>query len=165
VLHEIALKGSIVIASIHQPSFRILKLLDRTIFLSHGRSIYYGSPGNIPKFFSDFGMSIPREQNPAEFTLDLIHNLQEDERTDPTTIRRLIAFNRSWGLRNVSKRQPSVACDSKGVSLRKAIINSIPNAKLVDGKMPNYANHCLTEVSNSILYSHFLSCASNIFIF
>jgi ABC-type multidrug transport system ATPase subunit len=150
VVHEIALRGSIVIMSIHQPSFRILNLLDRTIFLSRGRSVYYGSPSNLPKFFSEFGMPIPKEQNPAEFTLDLVHHLQEDEQTDPMTIRRLIAFNRSWGLRNVSKREPSVVCESKGVSLREAIINSVPNARLVDGTMPNYANHFWTEVSNSI---------------
>jgi ABC-type multidrug transport system ATPase subunit len=149
VLHEIALRGSIVIMSIHQPSFRILNLLDRTIFLSRGRSIYYGSPGNLPKFFSEFGIPIPREQNPAEFTLDLVHELQEVEQTDPTIIKHLVAFNQFWGLQNVSKREPFVVCDSKGVSLR-AIINSIPNARLVDGTMPNYANDFWNEVSNSI---------------
>jgi ABC-type multidrug transport system ATPase subunit len=142
VLHEIALRGSTVIMSIHQPSFRILNLLDRTIFLSRGRSIYYGSPQNLPKFFSEFGMPIPKEQNPAEFTLDLVHDLQEDERTDPTTIRRLISFNRTWG--------QSAVCDSNGASWR-ASFNSVPNARLVDGTMPNYSNNCWTEVSNSII--------------
>ncbi|KAJ3677326.1 hypothetical protein LUZ60_003050 [Juncus effusus] len=147
VLHQIAERGSIVIMSIHQPSSRILNLLDRMLFLSRGRTIYYGPPGNLPKYFSDFGMPIPREQNSAEFVLDLVHNLQEEERTDPTTIRRLVGFNRSWGLRNVSRRQFATSTyATDGPSLREIIVNSIPHAKLVDGSMPNYANHWWTEV-------------------
>jgi ABC-type multidrug transport system ATPase subunit len=150
--------------SIHQPSFRILKLLDRTIFLSCGRTVYYGPPGDISRFFTEFGMPIPREQNPAEFALDLVHKLQEHEKTNPKAMKPLIAFNQSWGLRNVPRCEPSIVCDSR-VSLKEAIISSISSDRIIDGTIPNYANHCWNEVCNVIPYYNFHFCASNILRF
>ncbi|PPD82449.1 hypothetical protein GOBAR_DD20619 [Gossypium barbadense] len=76
VLQRIAEGGSIVIMSIHQPSSRILGLIDRLIILSQGRTLYSGSPSNLPQFFSDFGHPIPNNENPSEFALDLIRELE-----------------------------------------------------------------------------------------
>jgi len=59
VLQRIAQSGSIVIMSVHQPSYRILGLLDRLIFLSRGQTVYSGSPMSLPVYFSDFGHPIP----------------------------------------------------------------------------------------------------------
>ncbi|KAJ1701290.1 hypothetical protein LUZ63_001069 [Rhynchospora breviuscula] len=76
VLQDIARRGSIVIMSIHQPSSRILGLLDHVLFLCKGTTVFDGSPASLPLFFSEFGRSIPEDQNRAEFVLDLIHELQ-----------------------------------------------------------------------------------------
>jgi len=43
VLQRIAQSGSIIIMSIHQPSYTILGLLDHLIFLSHGNTVYSGT--------------------------------------------------------------------------------------------------------------------------
>ncbi|KAL0309793.1 UNVERIFIED_CONTAM: ABC transporter G family member 20 [Sesamum radiatum] len=59
VLQRIAQSGSIVILSIHQPSYRILSLLDRLIILSHGQTVFSGAPGILPQFFAEFGNPIP----------------------------------------------------------------------------------------------------------
>ncbi|CAH1438495.1 unnamed protein product [Lactuca virosa] len=48
VLQRIAQTGSIVIMSVHQPSYRLLGLLDRLLFLSRGQTVYSGSPANLP---------------------------------------------------------------------------------------------------------------------
>lgn len=77
VLQRIAQSGSIVVMSIHQPSYRILSLLDRLIFLSHGQTVYGGSPANLPVFFGEFGHPIPESENRTEFALDLIRELEE----------------------------------------------------------------------------------------
>lgn len=77
VLQRIAQSGSIVVMSIHQPSYRILNLLDRLIFLSHGQTVYGGSPANLPVFFREFGHPIPETENRTEFALDLIRELEE----------------------------------------------------------------------------------------
>ncbi|MCI73112.1 ABC transporter G family member 1-like, partial [Trifolium medium] len=76
VLQRIAQSGSIVMMSVHQPSYRILGLLDRLIFLSHGQTVYSGSPVNLPNFFSEFGHPIPENENRTEFALDLIRELE-----------------------------------------------------------------------------------------
>ncbi|KAI6698160.1 hypothetical protein NL676_018279 [Syzygium grande] len=53
VLQRIAQSGSIVVMSIHQPSYRIMSLLDRLIFLSHGNTVFNGSPADLPEFFAN----------------------------------------------------------------------------------------------------------------
>ncbi|KAI4339217.1 hypothetical protein MLD38_024179 [Melastoma candidum] len=66
--------GSIVVMTVHQPSYRILGLLDRLLFLSHGQTVYRGSPANLPSFFAEFGHLIP--ENEKRTMLDLIRELE-----------------------------------------------------------------------------------------
>nr|GLL41003.1 ABC transporter G family member 20-like [Ipomoea trifida] len=77
VLQRIAQSGSIVIMSIHQPSYRILSLLDRLIFLSKGQTVFSGSPSSLPRFFQEFGNPIPENENRCEFALDFIRELEQ----------------------------------------------------------------------------------------
>ncbi|KAM7254339.1 hypothetical protein ACFE04_032021 [Oxalis oulophora] len=95
VLQKIAKSGSIVITSMHQPSYRVLSILDRLIFLSRGKIAYYGSPENLSGFFSEFGHPIPSRENPSEFVLDLVRELEDNEK-----ITSLVEFNKSWGQKN-----------------------------------------------------------------
>ncbi|XWS55740.1 hypothetical protein CRYUN_Cryun09bG0026500 [Craigia yunnanensis] len=92
VLQRIAQSGSIVIMSIHQPSYRILDLLDRLLFLSQGQTLYSGSPANLSEFFSDFGHPIPENENPAEYAFDFIRELEET----PSESHNLAEFNKLW---------------------------------------------------------------------
>ncbi|KAI5325513.1 hypothetical protein L3X38_034587 [Prunus dulcis] len=101
VLQRIAQSGSIVVMSIHQPSYRILSLLDRLIFLSHGQTVYGGSPANLPVFFREFGHPIPETENRTEFALDLIRELEET----PGGTKSLVEFNKSWQLNKNQQRQ------------------------------------------------------------
>ncbi|KAG0479169.1 hypothetical protein HPP92_013888 [Vanilla planifolia] len=80
VLQRIAQSGSIVIMSIHQPSYRIITLLDRLLFLSRGQTVYSGVPAGLPLYFSEFGRPIPENENWAEFALDLIRELESTPR-------------------------------------------------------------------------------------
>ncbi|KAF3333578.1 ABC transporter G family member 20-like protein [Carex littledalei] len=72
VLRCIALSGSVVIMSIHQPSYRILGLLDRLLFLSRGQMVYSGTPDMLPYYFAQFGQPMPENENRTEFALDVI---------------------------------------------------------------------------------------------
>uniref|UniRef100_A0A6N2MDE3 ABC transporter domain-containing protein n=2 Tax=Salix viminalis TaxID=40686 RepID=A0A6N2MDE3_SALVM len=87
VLQRIARSGSIVMLSVHQPSYRILTLLDRLIFLSHGQTVFGGSPGSLPEFFGQFGHPIPENENRTEFALDLIRELEESPDGTKTLVR------------------------------------------------------------------------------
>ncbi|CAH2058739.1 unnamed protein product [Thlaspi arvense] len=123
VLKSIAQSGSIVIMSIHQPSHRVLGLLDRLIFLSRGHTVYSGSPASLPRFFAEFGNPIPENENKTEFSLDLIRELEGSDRGT----RRLVEFNRKW------QDMTSPASTYPNLTLKEAIAASISRGKLVSG--------------------------------
>lgn len=156
VLQRIAQSGSIVIMSVHQPSFRILGLLDRLIFLSRGQTVYSGSPLNLPTFFSDFGHPIPENENKTEFALDTIRELEGS----PGGTRSLVEFNKSWQsmkhTRSISNNNIEAIDRNGNLSLKEAISASISRGKLVSGAtnnnasptsmVPTFANPIWTEM-------------------
>ncbi|XP_073272184.1 ABC transporter G family member 1-like [Primulina huaijiensis] len=146
VLQRIAQSGSVVIMSIHQPSYRILGLLDKMIFLSSGQTVYSGSPSNLPLFFSDFGHPIPDNENRTEFALDLIRELEGSSGGTKS----LVEFNRSWQTLRRSSRNSELIHDPHGsvnLSLKEAISASISRGKLVSGAGANDTSNPTSMVS------------------
>ncbi|KAF8014540.1 hypothetical protein BT93_H0377 [Corymbia citriodora subsp. variegata] len=74
---DIARGGSIVLMTIHQPSYRIQLLLDRITVLARGRLIYLGSPLALPTHLSRFGRPVPEGENSLEYLLDVIKEYDE----------------------------------------------------------------------------------------
>ncbi|KAM5559975.1 ABC transporter G family member 20-like [Rosa sericea] len=156
VLQRIAQSGSIVVMSVHQPSYRILGLLDRLVLLSHGQTVYSGSPANLPIFFGEFGHPIPETENRTEFALDLIRELEET----PGGTKSLVEFNKSWQVTKRQKQKDANGCDNGAcsmpkLSLKDAISASISRGKLVSGaptdtnlasSVPTFANPMWTEM-------------------
>ncbi|CAM8943696.1 unnamed protein product [Rhodiola kirilowii] len=64
---EIARGNSIVLMTIHQPSFRIQQLLDRITILARGRLIYLGSPMALSAHLTGFGRPVPEGENGLEY--------------------------------------------------------------------------------------------------
>ncbi|GMN39040.1 hypothetical protein TIFTF001_008276 [Ficus carica] len=143
VLKRIAQSGSIVIMSIHQPSYRILSLLDRLIFLSHGQTVYGGSPAKLPLFFSEYGHPIPENENRTEFALDLIRELEET----PGGTKTLVEFNKSW--QKNSTDRSDYYNSNRVVNLKDAINASISRGKLVSGAPPSDSNKSSFSSSSS----------------
>ncbi|XP_047052226.1 ABC transporter G family member 1-like [Lolium rigidum] len=149
VLQRIARSGSVVIMSIHQPSYRILGLLDRLLFLSSGRTVYYGPPAALPRFFSELGQPIPDGENPAEFALDHIRELDGTE----AGIEEVVKLNKLW-----QEKALSAANKEPSLSLNETVILSIARGKLVPGsgsvsgssatsQVATYANPWWVELS------------------
>ncbi|XP_057472440.1 LOW QUALITY PROTEIN: ABC transporter G family member STR-like [Actinidia eriantha] len=74
---DIAQTGSIVLMTIHQPSFRIQMLLDRITILARGRLMYLGSPTAVAAHLSGFGRPVPNGENSLEYLLDVIKEYDE----------------------------------------------------------------------------------------
>ncbi|XVF50429.1 hypothetical protein PTKIN_Ptkin04bG0099300 [Pterospermum kingtungense] len=74
---DIARGGSIVLMTIHQPSYRIQLLLDRITVLARGRLIYMGNPASLPAHLSGFGRPVPDGENSLEYLLDVIKEYDE----------------------------------------------------------------------------------------
>lgn len=153
VLQRIAQSGSIVMMSVHQPSYRILGLLDRLLFLSRGQTVYSGSPANLPLYFSDFGHPIPENENRTEFALDRIRELEGS----PGGTRSLVEFNKSWQSLKRSRRNfEQTPSPPHNLSLKEAISASISRGKLVSGAtndvnpasmVPTFANPAWIEMA------------------
>ncbi|XP_010419943.1 PREDICTED: ABC transporter G family member 6-like [Camelina sativa] len=123
VLKRIAQSGSMVIMTLHQPSYRLLRLLDRLLFLSRGQTVFSGSPAMLPRFFAEFGHPIPEHENRTEFALDLIRELEGSA----GGTRSLVEFNKVFRQRKAEPRTQT------GLSLKEAISASISKGKLVSG--------------------------------
>ncbi|GJP47578.1 hypothetical protein CLOM_g6761 [Closterium sp. NIES-68] len=76
------LRQSIVLMVLHQPSFRVLNLLDNLILLGSGHTMFSGCPSELPGYLTDFGCPPPPYSNPVEFALDLIQSLQKEGEQD-----------------------------------------------------------------------------------
>lgn len=135
VLQRIAQSGSIVILSIHQPSYRILRLLDRLLILSRGQTVFSGSPALLPQFFAEFGNPIPENEDKTEFALDYIRELE----ATPGGTKNLVDFNKTWQ----RSQNPNNGGNSirPSLSLKDAISASISMGKLVSGTSSIDSNH------------------------
>ena len=150
VLRNIAESGSIVITSIHQPSQRILGLLDRLILLSGGRTVFSGPPSAIPAYFAEFGYPVPDDENRAEFALDLIREFE----SLPAGTGQLVSFNKTWQVMHAARHNPNDDPWAPTMSLKEAISASISRGKLVSGSdvageaasMHTYANPFWVEM-------------------
>jgi ABC-type multidrug transport system ATPase subunit len=153
VLQRIAQTGSIVVLSIHQPSYRILGLLDRLILLAHGETIFSGSPSRLRPFFTEFGHPIPENENSTEFALDLTQELE----ASPGGIKPLVEFFKAW---RKTARYGEITENGTGImSLKEAIGVSIARGKLMiggdndqggaanSGKVANFANPPWVEIA------------------
>lgn len=149
VLQRIARSGSIVVMTVHQPSSRIVGLLDQLLFLSQGQTVYSGPPSSLPEFFSEFGHPIPENENRTEFALDLIRELEGS----PGGTKSLVEYHKTW---QYMKRTGAQDTPGKaGLSLKEAISASISRGKLVSGAaadpgatsvVPDFANPMHSEI-------------------
>ncbi|KAG2287589.1 hypothetical protein Bca52824_047193 [Brassica carinata] len=130
VLKRIARSGSMVIMSIHQPSARIIDLLDRLIILSRGKSVFSGYPTSLPQFLSDFGHPVPGKRTSQSLHL-------------------------TYSTRSGNRRATPMTTPYKALSLKESITTSVSRGKLVSGSTSSkpismetvsYANRPLLEI-------------------
>lgn len=73
ILKDLTNNGHIVICSIHQPSSNIYKMFDKILFLSQGKTIYFGDGGKkCIDYFHNLNFRCPAHFNPSDYILDLI---------------------------------------------------------------------------------------------
>ncbi|KAG7541481.1 ABC transporter-like [Arabidopsis thaliana x Arabidopsis arenosa] len=67
----------IVILSIHQPSFKILSLIDRVLLLSKGTVVYHGRLDLLEAFLLSKGFTVPPQLNSLEYAMEILQNLHD----------------------------------------------------------------------------------------
>ena len=82
-----------VIITIHQPRLAIMNIFDGVMFLSHGSVVYQGPFENCIEYFErESGIKLDKNENPADYVLDLITSIPEDPKSE-SRVERLIT---SW---------------------------------------------------------------------
>eukprot|EP01038_Epipyxis_sp_PR26KG_P011383 gene11383-15260_t len=72
LLQSLALKGSTIVLSIHQPRSSIYTLFDDITILSEGEVIFSGPRDDLEPYFQTIGYPCPKNINPAEYYIDLV---------------------------------------------------------------------------------------------
>lgn len=73
-LRELAKSGRTVICSIHQPSSRLLELIDAVYLLSSGQCLYRGPLQRMVEHFEQANYHCPPQYNRADFALEVASN-------------------------------------------------------------------------------------------
>lgn len=64
----------IIILTIHQPSIYIYYVFDQIYLLKNGKLVYYDNPENSYQYFDLLGYTCPKNENIAEYILDVVNN-------------------------------------------------------------------------------------------
>jgi ABC-type multidrug transport system ATPase subunit len=67
-----------IVCVLHQPSNKILDLIDDIVFMTKdGRVCYWGSPAHLADYFSVQGYHCPSEYSPADYVMFLLQTLED----------------------------------------------------------------------------------------
>jgi ABC-type multidrug transport system ATPase subunit len=73
MVKELAEKRNLVVLmTVHQPRTDILKIMDKILLLSMGKTVFFGTNDEALKHFASLGFVLPLETNPSDFYLDTI---------------------------------------------------------------------------------------------
>ncbi|KAH7859952.1 hypothetical protein Vadar_007470 [Vaccinium darrowii] len=68
-----------MILSIHQPSFKILSIIDRILLLSKGTVVHHGAVSSLEGFLPSKGKTVPRQLNALEYAMEILNQIQDIE--------------------------------------------------------------------------------------
>ncbi|XP_057375116.1 ATP-binding cassette sub-family G member 1-like [Daphnia carinata] len=71
VLRDIARTGRTVVATIHQPSTRLLDQFDQLYIVAGGSCMYQGPVNSLIPYLQSMNLSCPDHHNPADFAIDV----------------------------------------------------------------------------------------------
>ncbi|KAI6649410.1 ATP-binding cassette sub-family G member 2 [Oopsacas minuta] len=71
-LKTLSQEGRLIVVTLHQPRYAILRLLDRVTLLSAGETVYHGEWTDVTGYFSEIGYQCEEKENPGDFLLDTI---------------------------------------------------------------------------------------------
>jgi len=79
-LSRLSKNGRTIVFSIHQPSSSIFELFDQLILVANGKIAYAGPAKESIKNFESQGYSFPSNFNPADVLIDIVTNLEKENK-------------------------------------------------------------------------------------
>lgn len=75
-----------VVLSIHQPSFKILSIIDKVLLLSKGTVVHHGTLCSLEEFLHSNGFTVPPQLNPLEYAMEILNQLNESKPITPQSL-------------------------------------------------------------------------------
>ena len=82
ILRALSRRGRTVVATIHQPSFKLYSAFDALLLLSAGRAAFCGATADAAKHFASCGFPTPPHENPADYMMRLLQDSDEARGVD-----------------------------------------------------------------------------------
>lgn len=79
-LKDLANRGVLVMASLHQPRRIVYEMLDRLLLLRKGVLIYGGYVLDAPSYFIELGYNVPDDSNPADFFIEVAFGFEKSKK-------------------------------------------------------------------------------------
>ncbi|XP_046994426.1 protein white-like [Schistocerca americana] len=115
-LKQMAAKGKTVVATVHQPSSEMYALFDRLLLLAEGRVAFQGTPAEALAFFASLGAPCPDGFNPADFFMQLVAVVPEEEEQSRQQVEMLCdAFHNSPAGRALAGEGATATGDVSGM--------------------------------------------------
>ncbi|ERN16276.1 ABC transporter G family member 23 [Amborella trichopoda] len=77
-------KGRTIVLSIHQPSYKILDIIDEFLLLSHGELVFNGTLKALRDLITvEMGLRIPAQINTLEYAMEIIKTLESAIKENP----------------------------------------------------------------------------------
>ncbi|CAH0767419.1 unnamed protein product [Diatraea saccharalis] len=77
-LKKLAIRGKVVICSVHQPSMDVLKEFNSIILMADGKLLFHGSHEECKDMFESVNLYCPKNYNPAEFYIREVSRLSPE---------------------------------------------------------------------------------------
>lgn len=145
------------ISTIHQPSSKVFKSIDKLVLLSAGRVAYCGPTLEAVSWFESMGRVMPAQENPADFVLEQINK----DFVDPKSVDELLeawdkrdlrmSFTKSGVIDQRALRKSSKLCFSHEVFvlLQRQAVVSFRDPTVYSGRM---LVCCLTNLFFTFIY-------------
>mmetsp|Transcript_11817 Transcript_11817/g.26048 ORF Transcript_11817/g.26048 Transcript_11817/m.26048 type:complete len:736 (+) Transcript_11817:159-2366(+) len=80
VLQKMTDLGMTIVMVIHQPRYSLFTLIDDVLLLGKGgRTCYFGPSDQAKRYFEDLGFSMPQNENPADWMMDVMSGQSEND--------------------------------------------------------------------------------------
>jgi ABC-type multidrug transport system ATPase subunit len=157
MVKELALKRNLVVLmTVHQPRTDILKVMDKILLLSMGKTVFFGTNDEALQHFASLGFELPLETNPSDFYLDTITLDQRTSELFEKSKARVDKLHQEW-----EKSKPNVKTmivDAK--DLQKKVIEK--NSVWIEFYTLLNRNSVISARDRSTIYAKIFS---SIFIF
>ncbi|XP_029657280.1 protein white-like [Octopus sinensis] len=102
VLKNMASRGRTIVTTIHQPSSEIFTMFDELLLMADGRVVFMGPTKDAMLLFRECGLQCPTNYNPADFYLDNLSIIPNQEDDYVARTQGLVdAFERSENYQNI----------------------------------------------------------------